>query len=415
MTTENAGITINGTATVHELRNAVGNATYAFINYDITSLLDASEVVTSVAINDSTDAVMAATTLTAARGMVEITGMEDETALINEDARLVFNFTGHTADSEDITTGDLFFVDIFTFGMPAGTLGTADLNDSGTVANNAIYRMELEETGDNTGEFAGEIDYVMINQLNYDVQATYEGLTPISNEIVIFVHEDLTDEDSPRVNYLDLGTDGVSTQIADQVAAPTHDGVVSFDLDNYKIADTVVVTLVDQDMNTDSSLLDVFITSADDDMVGDGAGTQVLDITFNDQTWTAATAGDTDGSPDDGLYATGFTLVETDIASGTFTGSFQVPSTYYDAGEDTTPTTTGTDIEVNYQDFRNASGEATEVGDGASINANTGSVTFDRTVYPVPYGNETADERFALHSSAANLDAGTTEKRFSTR
>ena len=405
----NAGITINGTATVHELRNAVGNATYAFINYDITSLLDASEVVTSVAINDSTDAVMGATTLTAARGMVEITGMVDEGATINEDARLVFNFTGHTADSEDITTGDLFFVDIFTFGMPAGTLGTADLNDSGTVANNAIYRMELEETGDNTGEFAGEIDYVMINQLNYDVQATYEGLTPISNEIVIFVHEDLTDEDSPRVNYLDLGTDGVSTQIADQVAAPTHDGVVSFDLDNYKIADTVVVTLVDQDMNTDSSLLDVFITSADDDMVGDGAGTQVLDITFNDQTWTAATAGDTDGSPDDGLYATGFTLVETDIASGTFTGSFQVPSTYYDAGEDTTPTTTGTDIEVNYQDFRNASGEATEVGDGASINANTGSVTFDRTVYPVPYGNETADERFALHSSAANLDAGTTE------
>ena len=269
--------------------------------------------------------------------------------------------------------------------------------------------MELEETGDNTGEFAGEIDYVMINQLNYDVQATYEGLTPISNEIVIFVHEDLTDEDSPRVNYLDLGSDGVSTQIADQVAAPSHDGTVDLDIDNYKIADTVVVTLVDQDMNTDSSLLDVYITSATDDMVGDGAGTQVVDITFNDQTWTAATSGDTDGSPDDGLYATGFTLVETDIASGTFTGSFQVPSTYYDAGLDTTPTTTGTDIEVNYQDFRNASGESTEVGDGASINANTGSVSFDRTVYPVPYGNETAGERFALHSSAANLNAGTTE------
>ena len=34
-----------------------------------------------------------------------------------------------------------------------------------------------------------------------------------------------------------------STQIADQLEAPTHSGVVSFDLDNYKIADTVVVTL----------------------------------------------------------------------------------------------------------------------------------------------------------------------------
>ena len=54
-------------------------------------------------------------------------------------------------------------------------------------------------------------------------------------------------------------------------------------------------------------------------------------------------------------------------------------------------TTTGTDIEVNYNDHRDASGETIEVGDGASINANTGSVSFDRTVYPVPWGNETAE------------------------
>ena len=63
-------------------------------------------------------------------------------------------------------------------------------------------------------------------------------------------------------------------------------------------------------------------------------------------------------------------------------------------------TVTGTDIEVNYQDFRNASGESIEVGDGASINANTGSVAFDRTVYPVPYGADAADTRFAEHATA---------------
>jgi hypothetical protein len=33
-----------------------------------------------------------------------------------------------------------------------------------------------------------------------------------------------------------------------------------------------------------------------------------------------------------------------------------------------------------------ASGETIEVGDGAGIRANTGSVTLDRTVYPVPFG-----------------------------
>jgi len=186
----NPGLSINGTTTVHELRNALGNATYAFINYDITSLLDATNSPTAVTISDDDGtAVMASTTLTATRGMVEIVTPTAEATHIDEDSRIVFNFTGYTANTEDITVGDLFFVDIFTFGMPASTLGTADTNDSGTVANYAIYRMELEETGDNTGEFGGEIDYVMINQLNYDVQATFEGLTPISDAIIIFVHE----------------------------------------------------------------------------------------------------------------------------------------------------------------------------------------------------------------------------------
>jgi hypothetical protein len=43
-------------------------------------------------------------------------------------------------------------------------------------------------------------------------------------------------------------------------------------------------------------------------------------------------------------------------------------------------------MEVNYVDFRDASGEIIEVGDGAGIRANTGSVSLDRTVYPVPWG-----------------------------
>ena len=48
--------------------------------------------------------------------------------------------------------------------------------------------------------------------------------------------------------------------------------------------------------------------------------------------------------------------------------------------------TMGTDIEVNYVDYRDASGEIIEVGDGAGIRGNTGSVSLDRTVYPVPFG-----------------------------
>jgi hypothetical protein len=251
----------------------------------------------------------------------------------------------------------------------------------------------------------------MLNQLNINLDATYTDLATIDSDIGIIIEQDMTDEDSPRINYLDLGADGVNTQIADQQEAPTHNGVVSFDSANYKIADTVVVTLDDQDMNTDSELIDVYTTSATDSRVGSGTdATLVLDITFDDQTWTTKALGSCTGTVtgDEGLINTGFTLVESAVDSGIFTGSFQVPTDFCHSGSDTIVTVTGTDIEVNYQDFRNASGESTEVGDGASINANTGSVAFDRTVYPVPYGSATGTQ-FLEHATAgtADLAAGT--------
>jgi hypothetical protein len=68
-------------------------------------------------------------------------------------------------------------------------------------------------------------------------------------------------------------------------------------------------------------------------------------------------------------------------------GSFQVPTGV-----------TGQDIEVNYNDHRDASGETIETGAGAAINANTGSVAFDRTVYPVPFGNVT-NAQFLHHAT----------------
>jgi hypothetical protein len=88
------------------------------------------------------------------------------------------------------------------------------------------------------------------------------------------------------------------------------------------------------------------------------------------------------------LYNSGFSLVETGTDTGIFTGDFQIPSQYAARSSGTcTPTSTlGKDLEVNYVDYRDASGEIIEVGDGAGIRANTGSVSLDRTVYPVPFG-----------------------------
>ncbi|MCV0392936.1 MAG: hypothetical protein K5790_06545 [Nitrosopumilus sp.] len=309
---------------------------------------------------------------------------------------------------------DAVVADFFSFGFVNDGL------DAGERIANQLIRLELEETGDNTSTFAGSLEFIMVNQINILDANTYLGLSPIADDPSFIVIEDLTDEDSPRVNYLDLGADGVSTQVADQQEAPSHSGIVSFDQSSYKNADTVTITLEDADLNVDSDLIDIYTTVSNPgdplrDIVGSGTrsataainnGTSItlvngellgrlLDVTFDDLLWTAANVGGSCSLPtgvDSGLAATGFTLIETGTETGIFVGDFQIPSAWCRSTSSASESVTGLDIEVNYVDFRDASGETIEVGDGAGVRANTGSVSLDRTVYPVPFG---IPERFA--------------------
>jgi hypothetical protein len=340
---------------------------------------------------------------------------------------LIAEFTLNTA-GDTIADGTVLPVvaDVFGFGFL-----NDGLEDNERFANQLI-RLELEETGDNTSTFAGTLEYTMINQLNILDPSTYEDLDTISDEATFIVIEDLDDEESPRVNYLDRGADGVSTQIADQEEAPSHSGIVSFDLDTYKVGDTVTINLEDVDLNVDNDLIDIYTTVSGSSIpsLNDvlGADTysikliggedlgRVLDITFDDELWTAGnedscTAALADAGIDTGLAATGFTLIETERDSGMFVGDFQIPSKWCPEGNLSPDSATGLDIEVNYVDFRDASGEVIEVGDSAGVRANTGSVSLDRTVYPVPFGvpsnfgnlaGETAPDNrslFAIHAS----------------
>ncbi|QLH11559.1 hypothetical protein [Nitrosarchaeum sp. AC2] len=314
------------------------------------------------------------------------------------------------------------------------------LNDglaAGDRIANQIVRIEAEETGDNTSTFAGSLEFIMINQLNILDVNTYSDLTLIADDPNFIVIEDLTDEDSPRVNYNDLGADGVTTQVADQQAAPSHSGVVSLNAESYKNADTVIITLQDLDLNVDSDLIDIYTTITDGgslrDVVGSNSTSTVLstgddlgrllDVTFDDQKWTTpvdsacATSLSNAGVTDTGLGATGFTIYETGPETGIFIGDFQIPGAWCRSGATTSESVTGLDIEVNYVDFRDASGEVIEVTDGAGVRANTGSVSLDRTVYPVPFGvptdfttdtDTTPDGRsiFPIHQTGQNT-AGT--------
>ena len=404
---------------------------YNLINYNVKSL-DSVDGIGNIEISlvDMNDRANTISLATGSSGLIDLsTGGSDD---------ILFNGTiGDRANigilydwTQQVTVDDKYPIvtDFMSFGF-------TDDGDTGSerVANQ-IVRFELEEDADNSATFAGTLEYIMVNQLNILDPDTYAGIATDSDGPIFIVIEDLTDEDDPRINYLDLGADGVSTQVTDQQPAPSHSGVVSFDSDTYKVADTVTITLDDADLNVDSGLLDIFtVVTQEGDAVFDMVGApdlpsdysfgplgRLLDITFDDQQWLNSQAGGVTCAtehPDginDGLGSTGIRMIETGVDSGSFVGDFQIPTEYCArAGTQATwESVTGTDIEVNYVDFRDASGEIIEVGDSAGIRANTGTVSLDRTVYPVPWGNDvdTNDGSvFPLHATATGSTVDETE------
>jgi hypothetical protein len=348
----------------------------------------------------------------------------------------VFNTTGTTLPGVvgNTATNQLPMVtDFFSIGF------IGDGTDNSQRINNAIYRWELEETGDNTGVFTGTTQFLMLNQLNVLDPATYQTLVgrTISHDVLFVAIQDMLQSEAraPQITYLDLGSDGVDTQVSAQQDIPTHSGTVSFDQKTYKVGDTVTITVNDQDLNTNNDLVVIYSTVAPagagpfdpaTDTVGksglgfysDGRAIgRLLDVQFGQQdirwtntaipgvTGTGACFGAgvlaTPGGFTTSLSAAGFSLVETAAGSGVFTGSFEIPDHIClpnAGGVSTVTVTNGQNMKVNYVDFRDESGKLVEVSDNAGIRGNTGSVKLDKAVYPVPFGT------VGLTTGTANFD-----------
>ena len=150
--------------------------------------------------------------------------------------------------------------------------------------------------------------------------------------------------------------------------APAYTGEISFDAATYNVADEVTVILVDPDLNIDADGIDIYTVDA---TIGDK--TELLSLTIADD----CTIPEFEN----------LSMRETTDDSGTFEGTFEVPDECTGLGS-----TTGEDISATYYDFRDSSGSENEWGDSATIGADTGSVSFDRTVYPVPAASDD-DER----------------------
>ncbi len=344
---------------------------------------------------------------------------------------LLFVFTTSNGNVVLSTNGEPIVSDFFSVGL------IGDGTQNSQRINNGIYRYELQETGDNTGVFTGTNQFVMLNQLNIFDPNTYSSLRTINHDVFFPAIQDMLQSEAraPQITYLDLGQDGVNTQISAQQDIPTHTGVISFDSKTYKIGDTVTITLNDQDLNVNNDLVDIYTavtpafnptgsipqTAQDNatDTIGkaglgqysDGSAIgRLVDIQFGqgDVRWSNSKINSqftpdntgscftnstgafvdsntgTTGGFATSLSATGFSLVETGPGTGIFTGTFEIPDQLCQSG--VIISSVGQNIKVNYVDFRDSSGKLVEVSDNSGIRGNTGSVKLDKAVYPVPFG-----------------------------
>jgi len=352
--------------------------------YDVYLLNRTGAIITANLVADGTIGAQLLATGVGAQSLSLISDTVNDDIFSNTDTTENIGLAIHRITGTfDVADNIAIVADFFSFGFTNDGLLTTDR------ISNQIIRIELEESGDNTSTFEGSLEYVMVNQLNILDENIYLGLTPIKDDPTFIVIEDLTDEDSPRVNYADLGADGTILLVADQEEAPTHSGIVSLSSEAFFQGELVTITLEDLDLSVDSDLIDIYFPvspsagePASDTIGLEGLGTfsdgaafgRLLEITFDDNRWLKSTVPDVNGitCPEiagiDGLDASNIVFIETSISSGEFTGEFTMPFEYCSR-------TTGGEIKstgnapflVKYLDFRDASGEIIEVTDSAGI------------------------------------------------
>jgi hypothetical protein len=238
--------------------------------------------------------------------------------------------------------------------------------NNASLVHNCIYRIEAEETGDNTGIFEGSVEYVTLNNSTTGgaISGEHDGndhevenlLTDMGNDgdTIVVVMDAADGSDAIRVIYNDTDALQASTEIGAQLDTMTHTGTADLDADEYEDGDMATITIVDADLNQDSSIRDTYQNSST---------TFLLTVTGSDgiSTETVAT------NPQ--------TIIETTPDSGIFVGTFTVPNK------------NGQDIELTYYESRDAGGNTIELYDIATVVSNDGTVAFDRSVYPVPYAS----------------------------
>ena len=258
-------------------------------------------------------------------------------------------------------------------GLDAGGMGTADTApvvfdvfslgvEDKKIVNNAIYRLELEETSGDSGVFGGTLEFAAANQLNIDDPDFVLGTTPIGSDVKFVTLGRMVDEDAITITYSDLARVGAVipqsvSQSETEIKSESGRVSVSTPSGQLRFGTPVTITLNDPDLNLSADTIEVYLVVDDSrlpsvDTVGSGAHT-LLEVKFKDIRYKRCTV---DGVQHGGLASTGFALVETGPRTGVFEGVFKMPTRVCDKSGSELMSTAGGAMDVVYYDSVDSSG-----------------------------------------------------------
>jgi hypothetical protein len=276
----------------------------------------------------------------------------------------------HDASATDTTDGHGQLAKNADFAIAADLCNFDQNNGSDT--HNCIYRIEAEETGENTGVFEGTVEYIQLNNsTNYDGnsnrgvaggndQNAHNLVVSSDADVTVVLMDGVDGTDSIRVSHNDTDALGAAEEVQKQLDAFTHTGTVDLDAGNYEGGDMSTITIVDPDLNMDSEDRETYTNSSGTFQITCTDGT---DPEISSKCVTAAQV-----------------IIETGANTGVFVGTFTVPSEL------------GEDMEITYYESADAAGESIEFYDIASISSNDGDVALSKSVYPLPFKQADIDE-----------------------
>src|SRR2546428_27492 len=299
--------------------------------------------------------IIAPGTIISGNGLVQISdtaiaSIESVPSTLSVFVEINFGTSGNISNEND---SQPIVFDLFSFGS----------KDNQNI-NNAVYRAELQETSSNSGIFSGTMEYAITNQLNQFDPNLIKNLRTFGSNIKFLVNEELTDNKSPKFSILSSQVGGQETIVTAMKAVPTHTGTVTLDSPSYRLGQTVTITVYDPDLNTEADTIQSYTTVNDqgspaDDTIGDNSGNILLEVWIKGFRFHHCTI---NGVPYGGLAATGFTLTETAPGSGTFKGSFKMPTQICSEDGTSLISPIGGSVEAWYHDFMDEKGSSVIIG-----------------------------------------------------